>query len=144
MKPNPSRREAPNPPADAAPSLAEVNERKRELQAEQDRLAKIEEAALQRQQKVDSLQTEKRQRTADLQLLANGASDLELWIYESGEELLNAFTGRDSEGRVGVIAGHIEKLEIAKRLLPSLIARRQAELAELDRQLSALSKPSEP
>src|SRR5436190_23875167 len=137
MKPNPSKREALATDG-GPPSLAD---QKRALEAEQDRIAKLEEAALQKQQKLDALNKEKRGRVDDLQHLANGASALELWIFEGGEELLNAFTGRDSEGRVAALAAHIANLENAKRLLPSLIARRQADLAELDKQLSALSEP---
>ena len=140
MKPNPSKREALNLATDGGPPGLAAQ--KRALEAEQDRIAKLEEAALQRQQKLDALNKERRKRVDDLQHLANGASAIELWIFESGEELLNAFTGRDSEGLVARIAEHIANLETAKRLLPSLIARRQAELAELDKQLSAFSEPS--
>src|SRR5436190_20369833 len=134
MKPNPPKREALKLATDGGPPGLAAQ--KRALEAEQDRIAKLEEAALQRQQKLDALNKEKRKRVDDLQHLTNGASSLELWIFESGEELLNAFTSRDSEGRVAQIAAHIANLETTKRLLPSLIARRQAELAELDKQLS--------
>src|ERR1041384_193877 len=106
MKTNPSKRDSTNLPE----GTANLAEQKRALAVEQDRLAKLEEAAKQRQQKFDALQMERRKRADDLQLLANGASKLELWIYESGEELLSAFTGRDSEVRVAAIAGHISNL----------------------------------
>jgi len=138
MKPNPSKHAVQNPAEEVPPSLAE---RRQELEAEQNRLAKLEEAELQRQQKFQGLLKEKQTRADQLQGLANSATALELWIYENGEALIDAFTGRDSEGHVAAISARIADLEIAKRLLPTLIARRQAELAELDKQIAAFSKP---